>query len=105
MGSIQVVSSGIKLKNQLLYTQKETTITLTITTSINNMAVFPSATPNDPSQNAQSEPITVASGTTTYGKLNQLPSGNMPYSIGINAAQGIRNTMEDTHAFVVDFDD
>lgn len=70
------------------------------------MAVFPSAvtTPSDPSQNAQSEPITVTSGSTTFGTLNQLPSGNMSFSIGIKAAQGIRNTMEDTHAFVVDFD-
>ncbi|KAL0581878.1 hypothetical protein V5O48_000107 [Marasmius crinis-equi] len=28
----------------------------------------------------------------------------MSYRIGIYAAQGLRNTMEDTHAFVVDFD-
>ncbi|KAF9268850.1 PP2C-domain-containing protein [Marasmius fiardii PR-910] len=56
------------------------------------------------SQNAHSQPITVTSGSTTYGVLNQLPSGNMSYRIGIHAAQGIRSTMEDTHAFVVDFD-
>ncbi|KAG7098511.1 hypothetical protein E1B28_000455 [Marasmius oreades] len=64
----------------------------------------PSTQPNDESHNAQSQPITVASDSTTYGVLNQLPSGNMPYRIGIHAAQGIRSTMEDTHAFAFDFD-
>jgi protein phosphatase PTC1 len=37
--------------------------------------------------------------------LNQHPSHSMAYSIGVAEDKGTRRTMEDSHSFVVDFDD
>ncbi|THV05055.1 protein serine/threonine phosphatase 2C [Dendrothele bispora CBS 962.96] len=59
---------------------------------------------NDPSKNAHSKPLTVSTGTETFGTLNQIPSRKMLFDIGVHEAQGERPTMEDTHAFIVDFD-
>ncbi|KAE9411513.1 protein serine/threonine phosphatase 2C [Gymnopus androsaceus JB14] len=58
----------------------------------------------DPSQNAASAPITRAKGPDTFGVLNQVPSQYDSYQIGVHEAQGFRPTMEDTHAFIFDFD-
>jgi len=66
-------------------------------------------TPNTPgpaldSVNAHIEPVTTASGNETYGTLNQHPSTNNFYQIGISDSQGPRATMEDSYGFIVDFD-
>ncbi|KAF9038302.1 protein serine/threonine phosphatase 2C [Hymenopellis radicata] len=57
-----------------------------------------------PLSNAKSHPITVADGPNTFGTLNQRPSNDVSFQIGVHEEQGHRPTMEDTHAFVVDFD-
>lgn len=57
------------------------------------------------SPNARSKTITVADGPNTGGTLNQHPSHSMWYSIGVAEDKGSRRTMEDSHSFVVDFDD
>ncbi|KAJ3937482.1 MAG: phosphatase 2C-like domain-containing protein [Lentinula lateritia] len=58
----------------------------------------------DPAQNAYSEPITRTSGSDSFGVLNRIPTQYNSYQIGVHEAQGMRPTMEDTHAFIVDFD-
>ncbi|KAJ3777808.1 protein serine/threonine phosphatase 2C [Lentinula raphanica] len=55
-------------------------------------------------QNAHSEPITRTTGPNTFGVLNRIPTQYESYQIGVHEAQGMRPTMEDTHAFIVDFD-
>ncbi|KAF9060650.1 protein serine/threonine phosphatase 2C [Rhodocollybia butyracea] len=59
---------------------------------------------NGGSKNAHSEPITRTSGANSFGVLNRIPSQYDYWKIGVHEAQGLRPTMEDTHAFVVDFD-
>ncbi|KAK0213047.1 phosphatase 2C-like domain-containing protein [Desarmillaria ectypa] len=59
---------------------------------------------NKHSRNARSGPITIAKGSNTRGILNQQPSRDEYYQIGTYETQGTRPTMEDTHAFIVDFD-
>ncbi|KAK0242007.1 phosphatase 2C-like domain-containing protein [Armillaria nabsnona] len=56
------------------------------------------------SRNARSEPMTIAKGSNTHGILNQRPSRDEYYQTGVYETQGTRPTMEDTHAFIVDFD-
>ncbi|GLB37072.1 putative sigma factor PP2C-like phosphatases [Lyophyllum shimeji] len=56
------------------------------------------------SPNARVTPITTASGNDTHGTLNQHPSDERFFQIGISDSQGPRATMEDSYGFVVDFD-
>ncbi|KAF5348685.1 hypothetical protein D9758_006843 [Tetrapyrgos nigripes] len=55
-------------------------------------------------KNAHSKPITVSNGAETHGTLNQIPARKMSFDVGVHEEQGQRPTMEDTHAFIVDFD-
>ncbi|KIK67431.1 hypothetical protein GYMLUDRAFT_37554 [Collybiopsis luxurians FD-317 M1] len=55
-------------------------------------------------QNARSEPISRINGSHSNGVLNCIPSQYNAYQIGVHEAQGLRPTMEDVHAFIVDFD-
>ncbi|KAF5386047.1 hypothetical protein D9615_002546 [Tricholomella constricta] len=69
---------------------------------------FPS-TPSAPGPplkcpNVRIEPITTATDDETYGTLNQHPSTDRSYQIGISDDQGPRATMEDSYGFIVDFD-
>ncbi|KAG8820656.1 Protein phosphatase 2C 1 [Serendipita sp. 401] len=57
------------------------------------------------SPNARSKTITVADGPNTGGALNQHPSYSVAFTIGVAEDKGTRRTMEDSHSFVVDFDD
>ncbi|KAK7472551.1 mgpp2cl-1, protein phosphatase 2C-like protein 1 [Stygiomarasmius scandens] len=55
------------------------------------------------SPNARSKSITITE-LDTNGILNRHASKNTSYQIGVSEDKGSRRTMEDTHAFVVDFD-
>ncbi|CAG8721382.1 13517_t:CDS:2, partial [Acaulospora colombiana] len=57
------------------------------------------------SPNARSKTITVADGPNTGGALNQHPSHSFAFDVGVAEDKGTRRTMEDSHSFVVDFDD
>ncbi|THV05051.1 protein phosphatase 2C [Dendrothele bispora CBS 962.96] len=55
------------------------------------------------SPNARSKSITTTD-LDTNGVLNRHATKNTSYQIGVSEDKGSRRTMEDTHAFVVDFD-
>ncbi|KAG7098510.1 hypothetical protein E1B28_000454 [Marasmius oreades] len=55
------------------------------------------------SLNARSKSITTAD-LNTHGVLNRHATKNTSYQVGISEDKGTRRTMEDSHSFVVDFD-
>jgi len=54
--------------------------------------------------NAEIKPITTSDTIETYGTLNQRPSEDTSYQIGISDGQGMRPSMEDSYGFVIDYD-